>query len=112
MPAPTPPEIAGVLRTAADVIDRNGLAKNGNFYDETSGKPPRECPVCVYGAIDVADDRDPGVGPRSFAASLAAREFSKALGQNVIRWNDDPATTPEQVVTELRRCATWLERTT
>ena len=110
MTAFAPATIVRNLRGAADVIDRNGLAKNGRFYDGTSGKPPRDCPVCVYGALDVADGRDPGTGRLGTVSSEAGREFVHYLGKNVTAWNDAPETTADEVTAALRDCAKWLER--
>jgi len=110
MSAFAPAAIVRNLRGAADVIDRNGLAKNGRFYDGTSGKPPRDCPVCIYGALDVADGRDPGTRTTGSPPAIAGREFAEYLGKSVTHWNDAPETTPEHVIAALRDCAKWLER--
>ncbi|MFI6296749.1 hypothetical protein ACIBEJ_34525 [Nonomuraea sp. NPDC050790] len=49
---------AALALAAADVIERQGKA-HGNYYDESSGLPPREAPVDALGAVAIAGGFDP-----------------------------------------------------
>ncbi|MEV0149065.1 MULTISPECIES: hypothetical protein [unclassified Nonomuraea] len=51
---------AAVALAAADVIERQGLAR-GDFYDQEACLPPHTSPVCVLGAVAVAAGFDPHV---------------------------------------------------
>lgn len=51
----TPP---AVLARAADIIERQGLAR-GNYFTASGAKPARDCPVCTFGAVAVAVGCEP-----------------------------------------------------
>jgi hypothetical protein len=47
-----------VLARAADIIERQGLAR-GNYFTASGARPARDCPVCTYGAVAVAVGCEP-----------------------------------------------------
>lgn len=49
---------AAVALAAADIIERQGKA-TGDYYDQSAGLPPRECPLDVAAAIAVVCGFDP-----------------------------------------------------
>lgn len=105
----TPDEI---LDKAADVIERNGWYQGDFCNSGRENVPPKECEVCVFGAILVAANREPTLGILVFQ-DPTARAFAAHLGfagdtNRVTRWNDDPTRTSVQVVHELRACAANL----
>lgn len=121
----TPRDIAKVLRDAADVIERNGWTQD-QLYDveaEAAGKDPKDCPVCLMGAINVASFGDPSWRgtPADFNegamkrladwAALAAVDHlndlyaGTAMEPVLSDWNDAPNRTQDQVTAFLRAAA-------
>jgi hypothetical protein len=108
---------AAVALAAADVIERQGLAR-GDFYDKTAGLPPRQAPVDVLGAIAIACGFDPHTWEDDRAATgqwrlvldtadmlidWLALDHDESYAESLGRWSDqrDAAT----VVAELRNAA-------
>ncbi|MFD8117045.1 DUF6197 family protein [Streptomyces microflavus] len=105
------------FRKAAEYISEHGHYKGDYFKPEWSGlkpslisiddsplRPPAldddglTPPACAMGALHKVDSS----GWASFAAITA---LSNRLGCGVSSWNDDPATTAEDVILELKRAA-------
>lgn len=85
-----------VLRGAKAVIERNGWHQ-GDYADrrpEFRGKPPRECPVCLLGAINVASGGDPDDDSE---VTEAERLLKQCMKQYVPTWNDAPGRTVAEV---------------
>jgi hypothetical protein len=106
-----------VLLRAADRIAETGLARN-DYYEAAEGENPRNCPVCVLGAIAVACDFDPNAWvwaddlDRSFTPAYAAADAlvehlgldpEPAYDETLGDWSDEH--TVEQVVTAMRAAA-------
>jgi hypothetical protein len=116
--------IPDVLLKAAEVIEtrgwhQGGYVPNDPYTDLTA------CPVCVLGAINVASGQSL---ENDFYSSVmhavnvqAAVALAKHLGLADVtdpvdlidavgeHWNDEVATSPEQVITALRECAAELK---
>jgi len=84
--------LAEVINNAADLIEQRGLWKGGEGY--TAGAE-----TCVTLALDEAAGRD----IRRFSESLNV--MSDAVGGQLIRWNDAPERTREEVVATMRATA-------
>ncbi|MFF5615427.1 hypothetical protein ACFY7B_21145 [Streptomyces albidoflavus] len=103
-------KVADLLERAADHIDRVGWAQ-GDWYEETPGLQPKDCPACADGALAVAAyGRPRGAGAHRtpdqvalYAAAMTA--LSRHIGDGLIAWNDDEARTKEQVVGAMRSAA-------
>lgn len=111
---------AELLDKAAAVIEQRGWHQGG-YMPSFSDADPLTCPVCVLAAINVAAGHDPDEG-FEFAddrqdAAIALADYL-GLGEsldnyevegieNVIGndWNDQTATSAEQVTTALREAA-------
>jgi hypothetical protein len=109
-------ETSEVLDRAADLIDRNGLAK-GEFYDcaTTGAAPTGECRFCTVGAIryvagyydcdiDGAWDATAAVA-RSALDGVASLLDLDAGAADVPWWSDLPETTAGRAVDVLRHSA-------
>jgi len=87
-----------ILLDAADRIERNGHAK-GALITETGAQ-------CALGAIhNWRFDR--GVltaSLRTDASAYASRRLDQMVG-NVVKWNNAPERTAEEVITTMRTCA-------
>ena len=116
---------AQILSEAADVIDRNGWHQ-GELYDAeaaAAGKDPKDCPVCLMGAIHVA-----GYGLPTWTGAPGGDEHERLMrctDRAVIAavdhlidlyagtdmepvlpdWNDAPSRTRDQVTAFLRAAA-------
>lgn len=117
---PNPPQAAEILEEAATVIETRGWYQGG-FQDPAS--EPGACPVCALGAINIAAGEDAaevfGSDDYRQDAALALIDFlhlrerldefegiEEVVGDY---WNDEVATSPEQVMSALRECATALK---
>lgn len=110
-----------ILLEAARVIEINGHFK-GDFLDYDAIERARveegllldesACPVCAYGAINIAAGARPNrLSDRGDAAVAALAGF---LGveptiSGIGIWNDAPERTAAEVVTALRECAAALQ---
>lgn len=107
-----------ILLKAAQVIESNGHFK-GDFVDfdeieraywkEGAELVWSDCPVCAYGAINIAACGQPT--RLSAAGERAAAAFARHLGiprSGIGTWNDAPDRTVAEVVAALRECADSL----
>jgi len=94
-------EVADVLDGAADVIERDGWHQ-GHYYIPGEG-------VCAIGAFAQAtglrhpDIEDRGFGPRRALAGHLG--FDPDYAGPIIRWNDAPERTKQEVLDALRKAA-------
>lgn len=97
-----------ILREARAILETNGLHK-GNFVDPGALEddvPVEECPVCVYGALNLASGRDVDYTGDLGAAELLVAEVlgvGDGNGLAVADWNDLPSTTLIDVLRLLDR---------
>lgn len=127
------PSTSQILRDAADILARNGRARN-DFYDHDQAfieaLPPSKCRVCAYGAISLAagadleqaDFEEPSTVEERAAIEAAEilavhlglidleddpslEEVAGLLISAIGRWNDYGATSDEQVLAALRTAA-------
>ena len=108
-------ETREILLAAAQVIEVNGHFK-GDYLDFDEIERARweegaelawsDCPVCAYGAINIAACGQPN--RLSDVGELAAAAFAGHLGitpSGIGIWNDAPERTEAEVITSLRECA-------
>lgn len=94
-----------ILREARAILETNGLNKGSYVdreYGEVNGVAPEQCPVCVYGAMNLASGRDVDYdesGSIDDAERLLVEVFRPgALAHSLSLWNDLPTTTLEDVL--------------
>lgn len=97
---------------AAEVIRVNGWYQ-GFFYDQHAHHKRAHCPVCVFGAINIAVAGDPMEGG---LAGVEAFEWAEKHGPVTIEkhhtlanWNDEPGRTEAEVLDFLTRAASAAE---
>jgi hypothetical protein len=105
----TAPAVAGLLNSAADLVERDGLNKDGHMWSRPGGiNSSTRCLRCAYGAILAAGDGS------SFSVCRAAlRLLAEVVPTGVTsrpiatiaRWSDDPDTTQAEVAARLREAA-------
>lgn len=103
--------IREVAARAAEIIRTNGWYQ-GFYVDNLreDRKDVRECPVCLAGAINIADGRDPrdeGLFGDSIGAFAAIRRRIERLTNAclIAEWNDDPSRTADEVIAVLEQVA-------
>lgn len=103
-----------VLRKAADEIRRRGWCQ-GEFMPPDAN--PDDCPVCAWGAVNVAENDDPrewyvkdGPGEESAALEYLQKAYRDEF-RSVPAWNDDPERTVEEVLDAFTRAAEAAEQT-
>lgn len=118
-------DTAEILLKAADVIEIRGWHQGG-YMPSFSDVDTATCPVCVLAALNVAAGAVPDEGFDAASdrqdAAFALADFLGLGGEvdshevdgieTVIgnEWNDETATSAEQVTTALRECADDLDR--
>ena len=102
-----------VLRKAADEIRRRGWYQ-GEFAPIEADDD--SCPVCAWGAINVAHSGDPrnwyvegAPGEESPALQVLAIAATGDAFRSVPSWNDDPERTVEEVLDAFERAAVAAE---
>lgn len=106
-------KVSEILDKAADVIEHNGWHR-GAFIEARPGVPPEQSPCCVFGAVAIADGRDPEFAFANAAIDalaehlgLAAQVETRKVPEEdhpVAVWNDSQRSADE-VVRALRDAA-------
>jgi hypothetical protein len=125
--AVAPAEIADVLDKAADEIQRRGFIK-GDLYDEAAVEANTAtmatCRVCAVGALQyvttgsIEDSislhrrKPPIFGRATIALDETLVERFGEDARDVVDFNDDPATTQDDVINLFRTTATNLRNNT
>lgn len=97
-----------LLRKAADEIRRRGWHQGDYGSDPEAAK---NCMVCSRGAINAVATGDPWV--YNIAADKAAKGLYSTLRHDalgIVRWNDDPDRTVEEVLEKFEEAARAAER--
>lgn len=100
---------ADVLRRARAVLVERGWYQ-GAYSPEDSDQST--CPVCAYGAINVATSGKPddSVDAVGFAAEEALRAVVRDIArQGVVPWNDTPGRTLDEVLAAFDRAIAIAE---
>ena len=105
--------IAEALDRAADHIDKVGWFQ-GDLWDvyTDADRPPAECPVCAFGALNMAlhgTPRFPELRPGDLNSHDLADYVERHLGGvELADWNDAPARTQAEVTGLFRETAREL----
>lgn len=92
--------VAHLFDAAADHIDAFGHHKGSGFADANN---PRTSPSCIIGALGMVGTHDLSLPERVAMYALLGEYVSPHRG--ITEFNDDPETTPEQVIETLRAVA-------
>ncbi|MEU8968065.1 hypothetical protein AB0D11_02110 [Streptomyces monashensis] len=106
--------IADFYDRAADHIEKVGWTQN-DLWDVAAGaeKPPSECPVCAWGALNVALHGTPRFRVDYQLGELTSNDVAVHVehrlgGVELADWNDDPARTQAEVTGLFRETAAEL----
>lgn len=99
----------GLFRVAADVVRANGWNQHV-FVQRRPGWPLGACPVCVFGALNIAAGSPPNVPTRAtrFAVGWIVAQFPEVRA-DLADWNDEPGRTKADVLDLLARAAAAAE---
>jgi hypothetical protein len=96
--------VLDVLRGAKAVIERNGWHQ-GTYYDarlqlEQPESAAADCPVCLYGAFNLASgaERPDKDMPWADAAAVFVEDEVLRNGRSIANWNDRPDRTLPEVL--------------
>ena len=105
-------KISEILDKAADVIEHNGWCR-GAFIEARPGVPPEQSPCCVFGAVAIAEGRDPEFAFANAAIDALAEHLGLAAQVEICKvpeedhpvavWNDSQ--NADEVVRALRDAA-------
>lgn len=94
-----------ILREARAILETNGLNKGSYVdreYGEVNGVPLEQCPVCVYGALNLASGRDVDYDDDESVCAAERQVIDVfrvgAMAHSLSDWNDLPTTTLEDVL--------------
>lgn len=124
---PTPTDLIDVFRRAAGVLRTNGHHQ-GDYFDDTAGRPPAECPACAAGCLSIVltGHPKPPTDAAEVTGSFTARLLAMALWtlsqdvysdtidsdpiERIADWNDADVRTPGDVASTFLRIAWEIER--